>query len=49
VVRGCEPSVCGGQVVEIGDLVNSGVRRLKTQVLGTPSREMRGREAARDL
>jgi hypothetical protein len=34
-------------VAEIGDLANSGVRRLKTQVLGTPSREWRSGEKTR--
>jgi hypothetical protein len=31
-------------VAEIGDLVNSGARRLKTQVLGAPSREWQSGE-----
>jgi hypothetical protein len=37
-----------GQVAEIGDLVNSGVHRVKTQVLGVQSREARGREAMKE-
>jgi hypothetical protein len=34
-------------VVEIDDLANSGVRRVKAQVLGVQSRETRGREVTK--
>jgi hypothetical protein len=37
-----------GRVVEIGDLANSGVRRVKAQVLGVRSREARGHEATKE-
>jgi hypothetical protein len=35
-------------VSEIIDLTNSGVRRVKTQVLGVQIREARGREATKE-
>jgi hypothetical protein len=39
VARGCEPSIQGDRWQEIRDLANSGVRRVKAQVLGVQSRE----------
>jgi hypothetical protein len=35
-------------VAEIGDLANSGVHRVKAQVLGVRSSEARGREATKE-
>jgi hypothetical protein len=49
VARGCSrPSErTGGRWQRSRDLANSGVRRVKAQVLGVQSREARGREAAK--
>jgi hypothetical protein len=41
------PSICRGCVAGIGDVVNSGVRRVNAQVFGVKSHETRGHEAVK--
>jgi hypothetical protein len=41
------PSICRGHVEGIGDLVNSGVRKVNAQLFGVKSHETRGHKEAK--